>query len=290
MGESGEDDADRSSGPPGGSRPGEDDEDDDGVEAQRDLYKASYALTANIHHSKGGATTGRGDDDNEEVESSADTGVACLLADHCQVSVQYHKAQQFTFYPLGFHQRYGNFSSVWSPRCFNNIYIAMQDNLSLQNDEDQILSFGLFQGHSNNKRSIRKRPEELLATKGIATTALTMPPSKAKIVGGRTRSKQPELLRRLWGELTPEQPASTTPFARERQRIEAAMARDQFTFRMEQLVTAEVPKLKTQRRHLFSVLQPIFQLMRFFLKETTLYSSILRSFGPLVFPNIAVFR
>ncbi|KAM5529576.1 hypothetical protein FOXYSP1_17420 [Fusarium oxysporum f. sp. phaseoli] len=68
------------------------------------------------------------------------------------------------------------------------------------------------------------------------------------------------------------------------------MAQDQFAFRMEQVATAKLPKLKTQRRHFFSVLQPIFQLMRFFLKETTIYSSILRSFRPLVFSNIAVFR
>ncbi|RKK89306.1 hypothetical protein BFJ68_g16746 [Fusarium oxysporum] len=128
MGESGgssEDNADGSSGPPGGSRPAEDDEDDDGVEAQRDLYsdrlerlrtkleqkynldhidQVSYALAADINHSReGGATTGRGSDDDDEVESSADTELACLLADHCQVSGQYHGARQFTFYPLGFH-------------------------------------------------------------------------------------------------------------------------------------------------------------------------------------------
>ncbi|RKK89303.1 hypothetical protein BFJ68_g16743 [Fusarium oxysporum] len=80
----------------------------------------------------------------------------------------------------------------------------MQDNMSLQNDEAQVLSFRFFQGYSNIKRSIRNRPEELLATKGIATAALTMPPSKAKIVGGRTRSKQQKLLRRLRGELAAE--------------------------------------------------------------------------------------
>jgi hypothetical protein len=38
-----------------------------------------------------------------------------------------------------------------------------------------VLSRDYFQGYSNIKRSIRRNPEDLLVTQGIATAALTLP-------------------------------------------------------------------------------------------------------------------
>ncbi|PCD20081.1 hypothetical protein AU210_016779 [Fusarium oxysporum f. sp. radicis-cucumerinum] len=76
------------------------------------------------------------------------------------------------------------------------------------------------------------------------------------------------------------------PFAREGHRIRAAMSQDQVAFRMEQVVTIRPSKLERGHRHFFSVLHPIFQLMRFFLKEKRAYTTVLRSFLPSVFPTI----
>ncbi|CAM1507690.1 Fc.00g073310.m01.CDS01 [Cosmosporella sp. VM-42] len=133
---------------------------------------------------------------------------------------------------------------------------------------------------------MRNRRDELLAARGIATAALTLPPSEAIRGGAHVQSKQQQLLRRLRDELTPERPEASTPFARERQRIGAAMAQDQLAFRMEQVVTVKASKLEPRRRNFFGVLHPIFQLMRFFLKETQLYTQVLRSFRPSIFPNV----
>ncbi|GKU09195.1 unnamed protein product [Fusarium langsethiae] len=64
------------------------------------------------------------------------------------------------------------------------------------------------------------------------------------------------------------------------------MSQDQIAFRMEQVVTIRPSRLERGHRHFFSVLHPIFQLMRFFLKEKRAYTIVLRSFLPSVFPTI----
>ncbi|EGU86075.1 hypothetical protein FOXB_03407, partial [Fusarium oxysporum f. sp. conglutinans Fo5176] len=128
-------------------------------------------------------------------------------------------------------------------------------------------------------------PEDLLPARGIATGALTLPPGEA-IQRGYISARQQRLLRTLAGEKTPEQPSLTMPFAREGHRIRAAMSQDQVAFRMEQVVTIRPSKLERGHRHFFSVLHPIFQLMRFFLKEKRAYTTVLRSFLPSVFPTI----
>ncbi|RKK73171.1 hypothetical protein BFJ68_g18232, partial [Fusarium oxysporum] len=128
-------------------------------------------------------------------------------------------------------------------------------------------------------------PEDLLPARGIATGALTLPPSEA-IQRGYIAARQQRLLRSLSGEQTPDQPSLTMPFAREGHRIRAAMSQDQVAFRMEQVVTIRPSKLERGHRHFFSVLHPIFQLMRFFLKEKRAYTTVLRSFLPSVFPTI----
>lgn len=243
------------------------------------IERVSYALAADINCLEGAAEDG-------EEDTRQDREALCLLADRSRVAGEYGSARDFTFYPLAFHPRYGNFSSGGPPGFLNNLCTIMRDNMSLQNDGVDVLSFGFFQGYSNIKRSIRSRADDLLATRGIATAALTLPPSEASRNPAHIRARQARLLRRLRGELTPEQPQSSTPFARERERIEAAMAQEQMAFRMEQVVTVRASQLIRRRRDFFSVLQPIFQLMRFFLKESVLYTPVLRSLRPSIFPGV----
>lgn len=246
------------------------------------IEQISYAIAADIHCAEARDSGVDGDDEENEEEVG---NAICLLSDRSKVAQQYRSKRDFTFYPLGFHPRYGNFSSRQPPRFLDNLCTVMRDNMSVQNDGSDVLSFGFFQAYSNIKRTIRSRADDLLVTKGIATAALTLPPSDA----GRnapTKSRQLRLLRRLRGQLTPEEPELSTPFTRERQRIQAAMTQEQLAFRMEQVVTIRVSHLKRQRRHFFTVLQPIFQLMRFFLKEVRSYTQVMRGFPPTIFPGI----
>ncbi|KAK7598369.1 hypothetical protein V3481_000001 [Fusarium oxysporum f. sp. vasinfectum] len=102
---------------------------------------------------------------------------------------------------------------------------------------DDVLSFGQFHAYSSDvKRTIRHSPEDLLPARGIATGALTLPPSEAK-QRGFICARQQRLLRTLSGEQTPDQPSLTMPFAREGHRIRAAMSQRQIALRMEQVVT-----------------------------------------------------
>ncbi|KFA80281.1 hypothetical protein S40288_10266 [Stachybotrys chartarum IBT 40288] len=100
------------------------------------------------------------------------------------------------------------------------------------------------------------------------------------------RAKNDRLLRELRGERTPGQPQMSTPYARERMRVEAAIEQEQMAFRIEQVVTVKTARLVTRQRNFFTVLRPIFQIMRFFLKEPDKFVAILRRFKPSIFPGI----
>lgn len=233
----------------------------------------SYALAANLHcvgSSQAGAQT------------------MSLLADRNRVAREYSGSGDFTFFPLGFHPAFGNFSSPEPPAFLaGNLLTIMRDNMSFQNDGADVLSFGFFQAYSNIKRSIRHRADDLLATQGSATAALTVP--SADVDGNAwVRARQQRLLGRLRGQLTPDDPEASTPFARECQRIEAAMAGQELAFRFEQVISINVQRLVPARRDFSNVLQPIFQLMRFFLKERQAYLGILRQFPPSAFPGVLV--
>ena len=243
------------------------------------IERVSYALAADIHCVEAV-------EENEGDLFLQDQKTLCLLADRSQTATEYGNARDFTFYPLAFHPRYGNFSSGGPPQFLRNLCTILRNNASVQNDGKDVLSFGFFQGYSNIKRSIRNRPEDLLATKGTATAALTLPPVEASRCPVQVRAKQEQLLKRLRGELTPDLPESSTPFARERHRIEASMLEEQLAFRMEQVVTVRASQLVQRRRSFFNVLQPIFQLIVFFLKQHESYIPLLRSFKPSVFPNV----
>jgi hypothetical protein len=253
------------------------------------IDRISYALAADINCSEASPhdqqDAGHGND-FESGGESADGPALCLLADRTKLARMYRGPRDFTFYPLGFHQRYGNFTSGHPPDFLNNLCAVMRDNMSYQNDGMDVLSFGFFQGYSNIKRSIRSRPDDLLATRGIATAALTMPPSEAARNAAHVQGRQHRLLQRLRGDLTPDQREASTPFARERQRIEAAIEQEQMAFRMEQVVTIRASRLVEARRNFYTVLQPIFQLIRLFLKDSRLYTPALRRFAPSVFPGV----
>jgi len=209
----------------------------------------------------------------------------CLLADRRRVSGEYGNGRDFAFYPLAFHPRYGNFTSTRPPAYLSHLCAIMRENASYRNEGADVLSFGYFQGYSNIKRVIRHRPEDLLATKGLATAALALPPAEAGAIA-YTRDKQQRLLSQLRGGLTPGTPDSSTPFARERQRLEAAIDKGEFAFRMEQVVTVMVSRLVRERQDFTTVLHPIFQLMRFFLVDVGSYTATLRKFRPSVFPGV----
>lgn len=229
----------------------------------------SYALAVDVHCSA----------------ADQSGSVVCLLADRNQVMKEFY-GSNYTFYPLGFHPAYGNFTSD-SPPAFldHNLFTIMKSNMSYQNQGADVLSFGFFQGYSNLKRSFRHREDDLLASQGSATAALTIPAAEAARTA-QWRAKQQRLLRRVRGEQTPENPAASTPFARERQRVEASMEESEFAFRFEQVISVDAARLVQERRNFGSILQPIFQVMRLFLKEKQLYSSILRKFPPVVFPGV----
>lgn len=241
------------------------------------LESVSYALAVNLNCTAAASTSS---------PNSGDT--VCLLADRNCLAKEYTTYRDYTFYPLGFHPAYGNFSSPEPPAFLkNNLLAIMRDNMSFQNEGADVLSFGFFQAYSNIKRSIRHRANDLLATQGSATAALTVPSSDVEALA-RIKAKRQRLLSRLRGQLTPDNPDASTPFARERQRIEAAVAEEEFSFRFEQVVSVHVPRLVPMRRNFLNVLRPIFQLMRFFLKEKQSYSWILRRFPPSVFPGVLV--
>ncbi|KAF4469664.1 hypothetical protein FALBO_3433 [Fusarium albosuccineum] len=250
------------------------------------IDQISYALAADINCIER-TPNWSSDGNNDGGQRSRSTGGAVsLLADRRKLVEHFGGLRGFTFYPLAFHPRYGNFSSPRPPRFLDDVCLVMRDNMSYRNNgAEDVLSFGYFHAYSNIKRTIRSRPEDLLPARGIATGALTLPPSEAS-QRAHIRARQQRLLRTLSGEQTPEQPDLSMPFAREQHRIKMAMTQKQVAFRMEQVVTIKTNKLESHRRHFFSVLQPIFQLIRFFLKEKRSYTAVLRGFKPSIFPNV----
>jgi hypothetical protein len=233
----------------------------------------SYALAVDIN-----CLDARSPDPNNKL-------ACCLLADRNRVLNEFRGPRDFTFYPLAFHPAYGNFSSPQPPAFLvDNLFAVMRENMSYQNHGADALSYGYFQAYSNIKRSIRHGPDDLLATKGIATAALALTESEAKF--SRVTAKRQRLLQCLRGQLTPEDPESSKPFAREQHRIKTAIAEEEFAFRMEQVLSVQVSRLSDGRRSFSTVLNPIFQLMRFYLMESRRYTHLLRSFQPSVFPGV----
>lgn len=236
----------------------------------------SYALAANLY-----CLDGQGQSSGQEEKPAL-----CLLADRNKVAREFNGPRDFTFYPLAFHPAYGNFSSPHPPAFLNDHLLAiLKDNMSFQNDGADVLNCGYFQGYSNIKRAIRSRPEDLLATKGIATAAMTVPDSECNS-HSHYKVKRDKLLKQLKGGLSPDDPDSSKPFLREKKRIEAAINTEEFAFRMEQVISIRVCRLTAANRRFRYVIRPILQLIRFFIQETSTFSHLFRCFQPSVFPGV----
>ena len=234
----------------------------------------SYALAVNLNCVDGA---------DPELKSAW-----CLLGDRNAVQREYGAsgASGSIFYPVACHQGCSNFTSPKPPRFLQDYVLAvMKDNMSYQNDGASILSCEYFQGYSGIKPAIRYNPEDLLVTQGTATAALALPVAEARRTA-KTKATQLKLLQRLQGSSTPDDPDASRPFARERQRIERAVATNEFGFRMEQVICVDVAALKPRWRHIRTVLRPIFQLMRFYLQDSSVYAPLMRRFRPAVFPGI----
>jgi hypothetical protein len=242
------------------------------------LQSISFALATDINCLDSTSTAG------EDQRRPA----RCLLADRNLVSQEFRGARDFTFYPLAFHPAYGNFSSSRPPSFLNDRVLAvMRDNLSYLNEGTDPLTYGFFQAYSNIKRSIRHGPDDLLATKGIATASLAFSENEAR-ASPRLQSKRQRLRRQLLGALSPDDPDASRPFARERRRVETALEGEEFAFRMEQVIHVQLDRLQPVLRHFTTVLQPIFQMMRFFIQEPDHYTGFLRSFPPSIFPGVLI--
>lgn len=240
----------------------------------QNIGSISYAIAVDLHCL---------DSQSEDLE---DKTAFCMLADRNVVRREYAFANGLTFYPMALHPAYGNFTSAGPPNFLeDHVLTVMRDNMSFQNDGADVLSCEYFQGYSNIKRSIRYNPEDLLVTQGTATAALTLPVADANS-SHRTRTKQQTLLNRLQGGCSPHDPNASKPFARERLRIQQALDENEFAFRMEQVVSINVANLVPSQLSFRTVLRPIFQLMRFYLREPEHYIHILRCFRPSIFPRI----
>ncbi|KAL1795407.1 hypothetical protein ACET3X_005631 [Alternaria dauci] len=245
------------------------------------IETVSYALAVDIHSIAS----------SNLPNASNDVGVIlaparCLLANRNNVVRQYQHPRDFTFYPLAFHPSYGNFSSAQPPAFLrDNVLAVMEDNMSYQNNGASVLTSGYFQAYSNIKRTIRHSPGNLLATKGIATAALTLPDQDGNL-NPRVAAKRQRLLRKLRGEQTPDNPTSSQPFAREQQRIKAAIKEELYAFRMEQVLSVQVSQLADGQRNFATVLQPILQLIRYFSLEQPTYIDVLFAFKERIFPKV----
>jgi hypothetical protein len=104
----------------------------------------------------------------------------------------------------------------------DSLLAVMQENMSYQHNGGSVLNYSYFQGYSNIKRSIRHGPDDLLATKGVATAALALPNRDGNL-SARVSARRERLLQHMSGQSTPSDPDSSKPFARERQRIDRAL-------------------------------------------------------------------
>lgn len=236
-----------------------------------------YALAVDIHCAEANSS-----DPNQRK-------ALCMLANKNLVRREYpsaRNASDLTFYSLGHHPCFGNFTSAKPPAFLkDHVLTVAQDNAKYLNGGAEVLSYGPFQAYCNIKRQIRYNFEDLSAAQGIATAALTLPVTDASCTK-RVIAKQQRLFNHLQGKKTPDDISASKPFARERRRIEHAIEKKEFAYRQELVIKINVARLIPRRRNLRTVLQPIFQLMRFYLQEPEHYTHILQCFQPEIFPRI----
>ncbi|KAL3291617.1 hypothetical protein RB213_015082 [Colletotrichum asianum] len=202
-----------------------------------------------------------------------------LLADRNMLAREFASTHDYTFYPQAFHPVYRNMSSNCPPIFLNSLFAAMKGNISDQNEGADVLSFSYFQGYSNIKQSVRHSPHDLLATKGYATGALTVPTSDTRATSA-AREKRKQLLRII------RSPNKSKPFAREHQQINIAVEAEEVTFQLKQVVSLDVRRITGAERTFKTVIRPIFQIIRFFLVEHESFVHIFHSLPLKIFPRI----
>jgi hypothetical protein len=248
------------------------------LEAKFDLdniWSMSYALAVDLNCLDGDAT---GTDTTLQ-------GSRCMLADRNAVAREFSRQRDWVFYPVAFSPVYGNFTSSKPPDFLNqNVLTVMRNNLSVRNEGVDALSCGYFQAYSNVKRSFRHKPDDLLAKKSLTTAVLALPDSE--IPSHHVRAKRQKLSEQMRGMRTPDNREQSRPFAREAQRVRAAIEGEDFAFRMEQVISVQVSKLCDERRTFDTILHPIFHLMRFYLQEPHQYRQTLHTFLPEVYPGV----
>ena len=161
---------------------------------------------------------------------------------------------------------------------------VMRNNLSVRNEGVDALACRYFQIYSNVKRSVRHRPDDLLTKKSLTTAVLSLP--EAEMTSHHIRTKHRQLEAQIKGIRTPEDRDQSRPFAREAQRVQATIAGEDYVYRIEQVVSMQVSKLCNERRTFTTILRPIFQLMRFCLREPHYYRRVLHTFALEVYPGI----
>ena len=232
----------------------------------------SYALAANLNavDKRGGASA-----------------PCCVLADRNELSLQYPQGgnRAFTFYPLAFHPSFGNFTSNQPPQFLADNFAVLRENMSFENSGSKPLSLGYFQAYSNIKSYIRHDEKSLLATKGIATGALTLPESEIKN-NVRHCSKRLKLLKSLESDADLADPDAAKPYEREKNLIQNAIHQSEYAFRMEQVFHIDVDQLEENNTTFTNIVRPIFQMMRFFLQKPEEFTRLLRVFPPLIFPGV----
>jgi hypothetical protein len=226
------------------------------------LHFVSYALAADIH-----------------CETGDNYGKCCLI-DRKRLSHLFPTGRGFnpSFWPLALNQRYGNVTADKPPEFIqNHAYAVLKANLYQENGRE-ILHDNYFQGYSKVQRHFRFNPDDLLADKGISTGALALPKSE-RGKRQKIRNIHDRLVNHILG------PESGKPLAREKQRVTRAIAKRDFAFRLEQIVTIDVKALLPVNKHAETLIRPMLQLIRVFNLEQK-YIKIFRVFEPSVFPGI----
>lgn len=212
-------------------------------------------------------------------------GTWAMLADRRALAAEFGPGAGFTFFPMAFHPRFGNFSAACPPRFLEPLLDVLADNARLRAGGADVLRFGHFQGYSNIKRTIRPRPNDLLAAQGIATAALALPPEEARAAGPAVERQRQRLLGRLALASEGAEPGATRPFSREKARVRHAVEAGDVAFRMEQVFAVRTSAL-VESGDFMAVVGPILQLIRFFLTERGSYEPLLRGFPIAIFPGV----
>lgn len=273
----------------GETEPGEGTATVQSIEKLIESYHIRYDIGGIAHISYAIATcVSEHEDDADEQPSRPQN---CLLADRRRVAQQYGgRSNEFTFYPMGFNPRYGNFSSPRPPRFLEAVLSIIEAN-GPRNFGANIFSFGHCHGYTNTKRCIRHSPDDFLATKGIATGAMTLP-RKPGLGGARAVQRREALIRKLTGAAFDqcEGVPPTRPFAREADLIENAIKAEEYPFRLEQVVSVDVGRIASEPGigHWQAAFSPVPHIMRFFCIDTDRYEHIFATFPNSIFPGILV--